>query len=597
MSRALVLLALALTLACALPGHARERGERILDYDVEITIQTDGSLDISERISVWAEGRQIRRGIVRDFPTRYRDRFGDRVRVDFSVEEVLRNGRPEPWFTERAGNGVVVNTGNDQFLPVPAGHVYTLHTRTNRQLGFFENHDELYFNAIGPGSRLRVERGSVTVRLPAAVPVAQMQVDGFTGGFGTRDKAFHATRPAPGTARWELTGPLAPGEGLTLVFGFPKGVVAEPGLAQRLAWRLRDNTAGIVALAGLALLLGFCFRRWRAIGRDPRAGTVIVRYEPPAGYSPAELRYMQRLGYDNTAFSADLLAAAVHGAVGIHREARRILSDRWILRPGSSAATLEAESAPALLLAQLLPADGKALELELDQSNATVIRKAVTAHRQRVGSAIVPALYRRNGGSLAVAGLIFVLTLAASLGTAFATGSGLVLAIPLLGAALLATITFGVLIGAPTPAGRRLLDEIEGFRRYLAVAEKQDLQKLEAPGDDEPTLDAGRFERLLPYAVALGVEEAWTRRFTLAVGAAAAAAATSSISWYSSTGRSAGFSGLDGMTRSLSKDLGARIASASSPPGSSSGFGGGSSGGGGGGFSGGGGGGGGVGGR
>ena len=61
--------------------------ERILSYDSDIDIRADGSLDVTERITVRAEGQQIRRGIYRDFPTRYKDRFGNRVVVDFEVLE------------------------------------------------------------------------------------------------------------------------------------------------------------------------------------------------------------------------------------------------------------------------------------------------------------------------------------------------------------------------------------------------------------------------------------------------------------------------------------------------------------------------------
>lgn len=584
------LLALLLALAWALPVPAQDRGgERILGLDIDIAIQADGSLEVTETVAVRAEGRGIRRGIVRDFPTRYRDRLGDRVVVDFEVLDVQRNGRPEPWFTEQISNGVRVNTGSDAFLQVPAEHVYILRYRTTRQLGFFDDHDELYFNAIGHGSRLRVERSSVTVRLPRPVPVAAMETDGFTGRTGARGKDFRASLPAPGVAQWELTAPLARNEGFTLVLGFPKGVVAEPGLATRLWWRLKDNRAGLVALAGLALLLAYCIRRWRAIGRDPRPGTIIVRYEPPQGYSPAELRFMQRRGYDNTAFSADLLAAAVDGALTIHREGRALRQDRWTLRrTATRVRDLHPGSPPARLVERLLPSAGESFNLH--SSNAERIQKARDGHSGQVSGRIVPALYRHNFGSLGIAMLIAVATIVATIMVASHTASGWVLAVPLMLATAAATIAFGYLIGAPTPAGRRLLDEIEGFKRYLSVAEKQDLQTLEGPSESEPRLDAGRFERLLPYAVALEVEEAWTRKFTTAAGAAAAAAATASIGWYTATGRGAGIGDLGGMTRGLTSGLSSQIASSSSPPGSSSG-------GGGGGFSGGGGGGGGFGGR
>ena len=101
-----------------------------------------------------------------------------------------------------------------------------------------------------------------------------------------------------------------------------------------------------------------------------------------------------------------------------------------------------------------------------------------------------------------------------------------------------------------------------------------------------PALDAERYEMLLPYAVALDVEEAWTTKFTAAVGAAAAAEATARMGWY----HGAGANNLGGLVKAVGSGLSSSIASASTPPGSSSG-------GGGGGFSGGGGGGGGGGGR
>ena len=106
------------------------------------------------------------------------------------------------------------------------------------------------------------------------------------------------------------------------------------------------------------------------------------------------------------------------------------------------------------------------------------------------------------------------------------------------------------------------------------------------PGPDAPPLDAHRYQFLLPYALALDVEAAWTEKFTSAVGAAAAEAATANIGWY----RGGNLSSLNQLTSSLGNSLSAQIASASSPPGSASGSGGG-------GFAGGGGGGGGGGGR
>ena len=80
-------------LAWAMPVAAEER---ITRYDIQVGVQSDGSLEVTERIDVRAEGQRIRRGIYRDFPTRYRDRHGNRIVVGFEVLEVQRDGRPEP---------------------------------------------------------------------------------------------------------------------------------------------------------------------------------------------------------------------------------------------------------------------------------------------------------------------------------------------------------------------------------------------------------------------------------------------------------------------------------------------------------------------
>ncbi len=203
--------------------------ERILRYDIDIAINADASLDIEENLTLRVEGRQIRRGIYRDFPTRYRDASGNTVVVGLEVLAVERDGHPEPWFVENVRDGVRINTGDDDLLDgLPADIRYTIRYRTRGQLGFFAEHDELYWNAIGTGWSFGIESAEVRVRLPKAVPDAQMTTDGHTGPRGGRGRGFETAIEAPAVARWRLTEPLEPGEGLTILLTFPKGVVAAP---------------------------------------------------------------------------------------------------------------------------------------------------------------------------------------------------------------------------------------------------------------------------------------------------------------------------------------------------------------------------------
>jgi uncharacterized membrane protein YgcG len=562
-------------LACSIAAAE----EQILDYDIDVQIREDASLDVTEHITVRAEGSQIRRGIYRDFPTRYRDRYGNRVVVDLQVLEVQRNGKPEPWFTERVSNGVRINTGNDNFLPVPAEHTFTLRYRTTRQLGFFADHDELYWNAIGTGWIFRIDRGHVEVSLPKPVPPQQMSVEAYTGYQGAKGTDYQAEVSGPGEARWELMRPLMPQEGLTIVVTFPKGVIAAPTGQQRARWLLKDNRGVLVALAGLVLLIIYCVREWSRVGRDPRQGVVIARYEPPAGETPASLRYVRRMGYDMRCFSSEVLSLAVAGCVRIARE-KGFFKDEWSLERTGANPPFALRESQRTLLDKLFP--GGKQTLELKKTNASTVSGARNAHSRTLDSEAHPRYFKRNGTSIFKAFLIA----GASGAIAFwiAAGDGIPAIVVVSALMVVTVIAFAFLVRAPTPAGRALMDEIEGLKLYLSVAERDELARMQGP-DGPPALDAKRYEMLLPYAVALDVEDAWTEKFSAAVGAAAAAEATRNIGWY----HGSSFNNLSSLSQAVGSSLTSQIASSSSPPGSSSGSGGGGSSGGGGGGGGGGG--------
>ena len=101
--RVLFWLALFVPLACSAMAD-----ERILDYQSDIEVFADGSMQVTETIRVRAEQKEIKRGIYRDFPTDYKDRFGNRYRVGFEVLEAKRDGHQESWHRKAQGNGVRV---------------------------------------------------------------------------------------------------------------------------------------------------------------------------------------------------------------------------------------------------------------------------------------------------------------------------------------------------------------------------------------------------------------------------------------------------------------------------------------------------------
>jgi len=145
--------------------------------------------------------------------------------------------------------------------------------------------------------------------------------------------------------------------------------------------------------------------------------------------------------------------------------------------------------------------------------------------------------------------------------------------------ALILNILFFQLLKAPTRTGRELLDQAEGFRLYLDVAEKDEMS-FRNPPEKTPEL----FEKYLPFALALDVEQAWAERFAGLFHRLEQEGEAYRPHWYS--GRHWGSSSLAGFSSAVGGSLGSAIASSSTAPGSSSGSGGGGSSGGGGGGSG-----------
>jgi uncharacterized membrane protein len=150
---------------------------------------------------------------------------------------------------------------------------------------------------------------------------------------------------------------------------------------------------------------------------------------------------------------------------------------------------------------------------------------------------------------------------------------------------LITNAAFVHLLRTLTPAGRELMDQIEGFKQFLTMVDSDRLQRVDAPART-PAL----FEKCLPYALALGVEQVWAKQFE-SVLAQAATATGGSVGyapiWFSGDSLT-GFSTGE-FASSFSSGFSSAVSSASSSPGSSSGSGGGGSSGGGGGGGGGGG--------
>jgi uncharacterized membrane protein YgcG len=535
--------------------------ERILSYHSDIQIDPDAGMTVTETIRVRSEGRQIRRGIYRDFPTDYEDRFGNDYVVGFDVLSVRRDGASEPWHTESRSNGVRVYAGSaDRLLP-SGEHTYEIRYHTDRSIGYFEDHDELYWNVTGNGWAFPIDHASARVTLPEPVDASRIDVEAYTGAFGSRGREAIGETEAGG-ATVATTRGLGPGEGLTVVVSWPKGIVYEPSAVDRVRYLLEDNLGLLLALAVLISVAVFLFIAWRRYGKDPDAGVTFAQYEPPEGYSPGSVRYIRRMGYDGDTLTAAIVSLAVKGYLEIRND-----DDEYVLEQRQSN---EPHGPGEAALYTALFSEGPVVEL--DDKNHVLIGRARRAHKRALRRHYYRVYFVNNsqwlvptfiGSAMAFGALVLVGLVTPAVVAVFVL-NGLVQAL------------FLVLMKSPTSRGRALMDKLDGFELYLKVAEKDDLN-IRYPPEITPAL----FERYLPFAIALGVATEWAEQFAAVLSRMdATQRAAYAPAWYHGD-----FSPhrLNHFVNDVGSSFSSAISSAATPPGSSSGSGGGFSGGGGGG--------------
>ena len=546
--------------------------ERILSYHSDISILEDGQLEVTETIRVRAEGNNIRRGIYRDFPTRYQDRAGNQYRVGFEVLSVERNDRPEDWRTEDMSNGVRIYAGNANRFLDPGVHTYRFRYRTSRQLGFFEDYDELWWNVTGNGWMFNIDEASATIRLPQSVGTGDLVLNAYTGVYGS--KASHAEFRAidTRTVTFETTRALGPWENLSVIVAFPKGLVAVPTTGQKIRWFFSDNGAAFVLATGWLLMFCWYLWSWNRVGRDPATGIIIPRFEPPERLSPAACRYVLSMGFRRACFVAAIISLAIKKHLVIDDDD----GDFTLTRLRETEKAGHPTRGERAVLRGLFPSGRGSIEME--QRNHSRFRSAKSGLESALAAEFKGRLFRLNLRYLLPALLIFGITFVIA---RFFHG-GDFLWVMYVFAGVVTHVLFIFLLRAPTPSGRRVMDEIEGFKRYLDTAEEDRLEQMKSP-----RLTPEVFEAFLPYAYALGVENSWCRRFEKEMPEEVRQQNGGRPGWYQGNTRS--FRSMNDMGSRFSSSFSSAISSASSPPGSSSGSGGGGSSGGGGGGGGGGG--------
>ena len=513
-----ILVAIVFLLSVAGPVLAEQ--ERITSFDSAITVNQDGSMRVENTIKAIVTGDQIVHGIYYDFPTIYSNtRTGGQLVIDFHVLGVQRDGQTEPYTVENWENGKRVKIGSADTVIDPGEHTWTLRFSVDRELGYFADHDELYWNVTGNGWVFPIDRASATVTLPTGAAAKITGLSAYTGTAGSTTSAVTTAQGTDGTPTFITTSALNPGEGLTIVVGWPKGYVTPPNAVTRLGWFFRDNSALIAGLLGVLLVFLYYMIVWYRYGKDPERGTIFALFTPPEGMSPGGARYLSRMAHDSKAFTAALIDMAVKRYISIHEEGHKY----WIERDTAPEPVLSDDE---LALAGSLI--GTSARVDFEQAHAEEIQRAILASQKPLEADYQPRFFVSNTGYL-LTGILLSIGVAALTFFVSTSGSASQFVAPVVVGVVLVimAVVFGSTLKSYTQEGRKLVDEVAGFKMYLSVTEKDRMNLLNPP-DRSPEI----FEKYLPFALALDVEQRWSEQFASVFARMAAEGRPYAPVWY-----------------------------------------------------------------
>lgn len=517
LKRCLPVLSLAGLLFLALPStvHADVNNFTITDFHADETLtrqDPQGELHIVETIKVnFADNNH---GIERAIPASYN---GDDLH--FHLNKVTSTSGAPVQVSTRHENGNVVLRIGDPNRTVTGQQEYTIDYIVQNVINFYGDHDELYWDINGDQWNQPTTHVSVVLHLPQGLKLHPDLLTCYAGPYGETEHACQISAPAGNIIQASADNLLSQ-QTLTIVAGFDTGYFAPPTLLDKL----RSDAGLLLGLVGLPLLgLVAGFSLWWRKGRDAKGrGTIVPEYAPPEDLSPLRAGTVADFQVDDRDLTATVVDLARRGYVRIieTRKNRSILKDKLLY-------TLE-----------LLKAD----TTDLDEFEAPLIRAMFNSFKE--GSTLDLGEYNSQLGKTASklrVSVVKVLTnegyFASKKGRFSPLFKGVVLALwvvialvgileraywPVIVGSVVGLIIFGIFMifmPARTARGTAAREQLLGLKMYMQTAEKDRLEKLEGPAaayaakTGEPAHTVEFFEKLLPYAIVLGVETQWAAQF------------------------------------------------------------------------------------
>lgn len=550
-------------------AHADANNFTVKDFTADYYLSKDdpqGKLKINEQITV--NFNDNNHGLLRAISKKYNGQD-----QHLQIVKVLRDGQTEPYTTYNSNGNEVLKIGNAN-QTVTGEHVYTLVYTAQNVIRFTTSSDVLNWNTNGTQWQQPFTKVTARLHFSGINRSAFQGASCATGAYGSTEQA--CTVDVQGdTAVIQTTRVLNAGENMTFTSRFSAGTFTKPTAAD---W-WRDHAVMIIQLLAPPLIaLTLVYPYWRKHGKDIKGrGTVVPEYQPPKDLRAAEADTIVGYRLSSKGISATVIDLAIRKYIKIiEGESKGVLGlgkhKEYTLQRLVPPAADTLKPYESDILNGLFP-DGDTTKLDDLKNKFYVTSQKVQGGMidNLTSAGYFPANPKKAVAKLLVPAAVVVFGSFFLFSVDWALAAGMIIA-------GLIVAGFGLLMPRRTAAGVEAKDTLAGLKLYMNTAEKDRIAMLQSPNrpyaeqSDAPQQTVELFEKLLPFAMVLGVETQWAKQFENIY--------TTPPDWYSGNW-SAFNTGL--LVGSLNNSMSAMNTSFAAPGSSGSGSGGGFSGGGGGG--------------
>lgn len=505
----------------ALPLKAQEYIE---SFNADIMVNPNGSLNIEETITVYHEGIKIRRGIYRDLSTSKGERY--------KILNVWRNGALEPWFVERQSSILRLNTGDDELLASPATSTYVINYIMYDALRPIkgENANELYLNITGKWG-FPINHVKAEVRYPPDTGIIRQYSY-------LPNQTLQHTPDTP----FEFFN-LAPYEEVTIAQAFTKGTVEIPF----------PQTYRLLITAFISMFVYYLLA-WFFFGKDPAPRAIVPDWEIPKDLSPLECAFIDNNGtIPNNSFFIHVIWLLQQKVINIlENKGTGFLGQKtmYTLTTAEKQETsnqeiqLYSQNFPNVLTITANPSEHLArYQQNLTNQLSEKLEKKYYHKRSlltAIGAFIMPlaclylfpetipmplvvftmiaspAIYSKNMWPL-----LFVAVIATPVMYLYLSNTGDYIWPAVFYGYFVLIVIFTHIMFQPTLIGQRQKEKIEGLKMFLkAVSHSTPVPDTDKDNPEKKTLTMEKritpqdMDNLFPYAVALGLEKEWSKRYS-----------------------------------------------------------------------------------